>query len=542
MYGVRKAVANTAAGCALCLGAVVAMTLPATIATAGTGVDGTIAWLEDQGVVRAATPDDCPVAPAGDSPGDLSGSTTPIPDPCPDWLSVGDPHADSSAIIVVTPGTDDGTLYPRIKSMRAGRETIVVDYPEALAPLISGRSGAALPIFAPTYDQSRDIAVDNNLTVMQEFQKLAPTAPHVVYTGYSQGAEALGNAAEQAVASGTIDTANSHIILIADPRSPWGLKAWAAEQPLVGAFFEAFGAESNGARDPGATGNQLPVTSVIVVGDPVANFQWVWYRPVSSLLVDAAGFITIHSGMGADNYGNLIDYNQEPTTLYSQDGNTTYLVYQPDHHPLTMLAMLVNDELGIGYDTADVARWDKVNNTFYPLQGPAVDNAAVPVVTSPNQRPTPSPQARTGAAPDTAASPGVNSPPSETVAPSETTATQQNSDLTAPTTSGRHRAPDAPGDDQTSAIQTGTTQTGSTGTAQSPADQPAPAGGRHRLQGSGRHSDTGAMASGTAISGTATSGTAGTETSGTTGTVGAGEGSAGDGGPGDGASGAANAG
>ncbi|MDF3281889.1 PE-PPE domain-containing protein [Gordonia sp. N1V] len=540
MYGVRKAVASTAAGCALCLGAVVPMTLSATTAAAGAGVDGTIAWLEDQGVVRAATPDDCPVAPAGDSSGDQSGATTPIPDPCPDWLSVGDPHADRSAIIVVTPGTDDGTLYPRIKGMRAGRETIVIDYPEALAPLTSGRSGAVLPIFAPTYDQSRDIAVANNLTVMREFQKLAPTAPHVVYTGYSQGAEALGNAAEQAVGSGSIDTASSHIILISDPRSPWGLKAWAAEQPLVGAFFEAFGAESNGARDPGATGDQLPVTSVIVVGDPVANFQWVWYRPVSSLLVDAAGFITIHSGMGADNYGDLIDYSQEPTTLYSQDGNTTYLVYQPDHHPLTMLAMLVNDELGIGYDTADVARWDKVNNAFYPLQGPAVDNAAVPVVISPDQRTASSPQARTASAPDTAAPLGDTAPPSQpappsqtaplsqAVAPSETTAPQQDSALTAPTTAGRHRAPEAPGGDQTSTTQTGTTQTGSAGTGeQSPADQPEQGGGRHRLQGSGRHADT------------VTSGTTGTAT---TGTADATDGGSGDGGSGDGASGATNAG
>lgn len=474
MYGVRKAVASTAAGCALCLGAVVPMTLSATVAHAG--VDSVVRGLVDSEVVSYAFADDCPVPPDADD--------TSINPDCPDWLGTHDPHADRSTIIVVTPGTDDGTLYPRIKGMRAGRETVVVNYPQSLAPLTSGQSGAILPIFAPPYDQSRDVAVEGNVAVMKAFLD-SGLGTHVVYTGYSQGAEALGNAAEQAVASGSIDTANSHIILISDPRSPWGLKAWAAEQPLVGAFFEAFGAESNGARDPGATGNQLPVTSVIVVGDPVANFQWVWYRPVSSLLVDAAGFITIHSGMGADNYGDLIDYSQEPTTLYSQDGNTTYLVYQPDHHPLTMLAMLVNDELGIGYDTADLARWDKVNNAFYPLQGPAVDNAAVPVVTGPDQRPTPSPQARMAATPDTAASPGDNS------APSETTAPEQDSALTAPTTSGRHRAPEAPGDDQTSATQTGTTQTGTTGTTQSPAEQPAQGGGRHRLQGSGRHADTG---------------------------------------------------
>ncbi|MGC4932317.1 PE-PPE domain-containing protein [Gordonia sp. DT30] len=408
--------------------------------TAGAGTTDTITWLENQNVVRAATPDDCPVPTGGAD--DQSGPTDSTP-PCPDWLHTGDPGADRNTILIVTPGTDDGSLYPRIKGMRAGRQTLVVNYPEAIGPIISGQAEVALPLFAPSYDKSRDIAVANNLTVMVAFEALH--GPRVVYTGYSQGAEALGNAAEQAVADGSIDTSRSHVILISDPRSPWGLKAWVAGHPAIGAVLSVFGAESNGSRDPGATGRDLAVTSVIVVGDPVSNFQWVWYRPVSSLLVDAAGFITIHSGAGVDNYGNLIDYSHEPTRLHSRDGNTTYLVYQPDHHPLTMLTMLIDDKLGVTYDADDLERWDKANNAFYPLQEPGVGNAAVPVVASDA-----GPTAR------------------QTNSPTVTQTSDSVAAAAAPSTVGRHRAPEPAVGDNPGTAPAGTGETGTAPTREAP--------------------------------------------------------------------------
>ncbi|QHD84914.1 PE-PPE domain-containing protein [Gordonia sp. JH63] len=443
MNGFRRTLRASTVGCALCLGMVVPMALPATAAAApalSAETLDTIDELNDDGVFRPAEPDD-----------GLG----------PDWLSTTFPHVNGDTIVVVTPGTDDGSMYPRIRGLRAGRQTLVIDYPEALGPLISGRSGAILPFFAPSYDASRDVAVDNNLKVMRAFAQQTDGPPYIVYTGYSQGAEALGNAAEVAVGQPNgIDVDNSMILLISDPRSPWGLKAW-ADNNVAGSVFELFGAESNGARDPGATGDDLPVVSVIVVGDPVANFQWRTLRPVSSLLVNAAGFIAIHSGLGEENYGNLIDYTTAPTTMKSRDGNTTYVVYQPKHHPLTLVAMILNDAVGIKPSEADLERWDAVNNAFYPLVTPIESNAAVPVESSSeDDLPT---VARLVDSADS------EDPPTESPAPAPTVGADVPASDAEVLSGGRHRAPE-------------------TADADTPTPEATPSeGGRHRLTGSGRH-------------------------------------------------------
>ncbi|WP_055476225.1 PE-PPE domain-containing protein [Gordonia sp. HS-NH1] len=443
MAGIRQALRASSVGCALCLGLVVPTALASTAVAApvlSPQTQQTIAELNGDGVFRPAEPDD-----------GLG----------PDWLSTSFPRADGNTIVVVTPGTDDGTLFPRIQGLRAGRQTLIIDYPEALGPLVSGRSGAVLPIFAPGYDASRDVAIDNNLAVMRAFAQQTDGQPFVVYTGYSQGADALGDAAEAAVADGTIDASNSLILLISDPRSPWGLKAWADDHPVVGTVFELFGATSNGARDPGATGEDLPVTSVIVVGDPVANFQWRAHRPLSSLLVNGAGFIAIHSGLGEENYGNLIDYTEPPTTMRSRDGNTTYVVYQPKHHPLTLVAMILNDAVGLDPSESDIARWDAVNNAFYPLVTPTPSNAAVPVVD------TTSPLVEQATSAASSVPPLVEQATSAARSRVETTAEPQ---ITETAAGGRHRAPE-------------TTDSGSTPEIEAPTE-----GGRHRLTGVGRHS------------------------------------------------------
>ncbi|MFC9978816.1 PE-PPE domain-containing protein [Gordonia sp. NPDC127522] len=442
MNGFRRTLRASTVGCALCLGMVIPTALPTTAAAAPVLSAETLATIEelnDDGVFRPAEPDD-----------GLG----------PDWLSTTFPRVDGNTIVVVTPGTDDGTLYPRIRGLRAGRQVLVVDYPEALGPLVSGRSGAILPIFAPTYDASRDVAVDNNVTVMRAFAQQTGGQPYIVYTGYSQGADALGDAAEKAYAAGEIDVDNSMILLISDPRSPWGLKAW-ADNNVVGSVFELFGAESNGARDPGATGDDLPVVSVIVVGDPVANFQWRTLRPVSSLLVNAAGFIAIHSGLGEENYGNLIDYTTAPTTMKSRDGNMTYVVYQPKHHPLTLVAMILNDAVGIEPSEADLERWDAVNNAFYPLVTPTKSNAAVPVESS-SEDDLPA-VARLVDSADS------EDPPAESPAPAPTIDADVPAADTEVSSGGRHRAP------ETADADTSTPEA-------TPSE-----GGRHRLTGSGRH-------------------------------------------------------
>ena len=165
-----------------------------------------------------------------------------------------------------------------------------------------------------------------------------------------------------------------------------------------------------------------------------------WNRPVSSLLVDAAGFLTVHTGLGEQNYGNLIDYSQEPTVLHSADGNTTYLVYTPKHHPLTALAVLINTRLGIPFDDDDVARWDSVNNAFYPLQAPGVQNAAVDVVdpTAARTAPTDKPGSVSGAAVENTPTPA---PAALSTNTDESVGDRHLADAQ-PSTKGRHRAPE----------------------------------------------------------------------------------------------------
>ncbi|MDY6809531.1 MAG: hypothetical protein SW127_10980 [Actinomycetota bacterium] len=292
-----------------------------------------------------------------------------------------------NAIIVVTPGTDDATLFPRIYPLMGSRTTLVVNYPESFGPIIAGKSGQ-LPFLAPLYDDSKSFAVDQNLEVMRAFGATASGGPPlVVYTGYSQGADAVGNAAEIAHQEGYLDPSKVRVVLVSDPRSPWGIKPWLADTPILPQVATAIGIESDGARNPGATGD-TPVTSVIIVGDPVANFQWVWYRPVSSLIVDAAGFLTIHAGNGPSTYADIDKYD-DPTVYNSVDGNTRYEVYDVGH-PLAVATQWVYDELGISYTDDDIENWNRQAEIFYPVQRPSLRNATVPVIEEPPAPPSPS--------------------------------------------------------------------------------------------------------------------------------------------------------
>ena len=118
---------------------------------------------------------------------------------------------DDGTVMVVTPGTDDGNLGERIKRTVGQRQTLIVAYPESLWPFVGGKSSPVPPL-ADTYDTSKRIAINRNLAVMR---KLAGAGMQVIYTGYSQGADALGNATEKAVAQG-IDLSDSKIVLAAD--------------------------------------------------------------------------------------------------------------------------------------------------------------------------------------------------------------------------------------------------------------------------------------------------------------------------------------
>ena len=138
MYRLRKSVGSAAVGCALCVGTVVPLALSSTTAHAGVpsaeATQHTVDGLAASGVFRPSEPDD------GTGP---------------DWLSTAIGAHNGDVLIVMTPGTDDGTLYPRLRGFRTGdKPTYIIDYPESIGPIIGGRSDAALPIFAPTYDLS----------------------------------------------------------------------------------------------------------------------------------------------------------------------------------------------------------------------------------------------------------------------------------------------------------------------------------------------------------------------------------------------------
>ena len=344
-----------------------------------------------------------------------------------------------NAIIVVTPGTDDATLFPRIYPLMGSRTTLVVNYPESFGPIIAGKTGT-LPFLAPLYDDSKDVAVDRNLDVMRAFAGAAPGGPPmVVYTGYSQGADAVGNAAEIAHEGGDLDPTRTRIVLVSDPRSPWGIKSWLADTPILPQIAGVIGIESDGARNPGATGN-TPVTSVIVVGDPVANFQWVWYRPVSSLIVDAAGFLTVHSGNGPQTYADINRFD-DPTVYHSVDGNTRYEVYDVGH-PLALATQWVHDELGIPYTADDVEDWNRAAEAFYPMQRPGVENSAVPVTAAPTPYSVTMTSAAATGAPDTGADQRQSRAATDTSATDPTDDPSPTSARISPSTSEIAAAPD----------------------------------------------------------------------------------------------------
>ena len=286
----------------------------------------------------------------------------------PDYLS----DVASDAVMVLTPGTDDTGLGLRTAILTAGRTTLVVNYPQSAGPLIAGTSGKPAAQ-APTYDQSKEIAVQGNLAVMEAFQG-DPNVTYAVYTGYSQGADALGDAVERAVKNGTIDPTKSLVVLTSDPRGPWGVKQAFENHPVVEPFGTLFGANINGARDPGKTGD-VEVRSIIASGDPIANWQWVWYRPISSMKVNMAGFKYCHSVAAC--YGDLEQYG-EPETFVSEDGNTTYLVYK-SLHPLTLEKIAKAKERGVTPTQGQVDKWERESQEFYPMSMPSVSNSAVPV-------------------------------------------------------------------------------------------------------------------------------------------------------------------
>lgn len=397
MFAFQRSVGTAVVGCGLCAAAAVAAAGPAPAsARPAPSRAGQAAPAPLSRTAAAATASLTSVPPTTASPtispqtrtalrglvrsGALSNATpAEVGHDEADWF-VDDPRVGPDSIMVVSPGTDDATLYTRIRGMRGGRHTMIVNYPQSLAPFVSGESGQ-LPPFAPSYDQSRATAVEHNLAAMRTLNR--PGGPFTVYTGFSQGADAVGAAAERAHAEHQLPKDNSRVVLVSDPRSPWSVKSWAAARPGLASGLRTIGIDSDGARAPQDTGDE-DVSSVIVVGDPAGDMQWRPDRPVSSALVDVAGFVSIHAGKGSSNYSNLDDMGR-PEVMHSRRGNTTYVVYHPKHHPLTMMGEQVANTVGVRPGKRVLDDWDTRADGFYPLQTPSPDTAdqRAPVIAGP---------------------------------------------------------------------------------------------------------------------------------------------------------------
>lgn len=377
MFAFRRSVGTAVVGCGLCAAAAVAAAGPAPAAarpaapSAGRAAPAPSSTTVPPATSSATISPETRAALRGLVRSGALSNATPatIGDDEADWF-VDDPRVGRDSIMVVSPGTDDATLYTRIRGMRGGRHTMIVDYPQSLAPFVSGVSGQ-LPPFAPSYDQSRAIAVEHNLAAMRTLSR--PGGPFTVYTGFSQGADAVGAAAERAHADHQLPKDNSRVVLVSDPRSPWSVKSWAAAVPGLASGLRTIGIDSDGARAPQDTGDE-DVSSVIVVGDPAGDMQWRPDRPVSSALVDVAGFVSIHAGKGSSNYSNLDDMGR-PEVMHSRRGNTTYVVYHPKHHPLTMMGEQVANTVGVRPGKRVLDDWDTRADGFYPLQTPSPDTA-----------------------------------------------------------------------------------------------------------------------------------------------------------------------
>lgn len=328
----KRKIATSAAACGLCLG----VAAPSVIGPAAAAIDTSVAY----------------DGPEVSSEHDVLGNYA--------------PGADGETLVVVVPGTDDDRS-PRIDGLIAGRDSLIVKYPESFWPIISGKSGT-MPFLAPTYNESRDIATANTLKVMEALQG---SDRMIVYTGFSQGSEALGNAVEQATKDGLLGP-GATVILVSDPRGPWGVKSKLSRTPLATGLLSLIGVNNDGARNPGDTGD-TKVVHVIVQGDPVAHTQWDPMRPLSSVLVNAAGFITIHSGTGEHTYARL-DNLDHVKTLRSEDGNSTYEIYDT-YHPLALFNAMIFDALGMPVSQEQLEEWDRAAEAFYPTQEITAENA-----------------------------------------------------------------------------------------------------------------------------------------------------------------------
>ena len=163
---------------------------------------------------------------------------------------------------------------------------------------------------------------------------LLHTAGTKLLFGYSQGAEAAGNAYTRHV-NREHDMSDTTLLLIADPRGwPTALKPWLSAGRLRRWTVSHFGVTLNGYRgviDAG-TGH---VYSVAILGDPITAME-TWRNPLG-LVSNLVGFFKIHSRLGVESAAVISELR---VLCEYRNGNTRQVVLYATH-PFTQLLPFV---------------------------------------------------------------------------------------------------------------------------------------------------------------------------------------------------------
>ncbi|QDF18791.1 hypothetical protein SEA_SCENTAE_72 [Gordonia phage SCentae] len=314
--------------------------------------------------------------------------------------------ADALTLLTSGTGAKYGQLPTWAHSLVGKRETLLANYPGSWGPLIpnslpSGGLGRYIPLFAPSYSDSVAHGVGVNLDTVEAIRDDPRYDDRVVvFIGFSQGAESAADAFEEAIKQDLIPPGSSALIL-SDPRSPWGLKAWAKDDMgIAGALItRLIGVENNGARDPEAITDAYTMTQVVVSGDSIAHMTWDPKRPLTSAGVAVAGYFMLHGGRNPWSTVNLTDRTAENTeglddvvVFVSANGNVRYEVYD-SYHPTAILQATIEQFL-FGYTEAEfvdrVQELEPRHQAWFAVDAPSIEDAHVELQPTPEVEPLPS--------------------------------------------------------------------------------------------------------------------------------------------------------
>lgn len=280
-----------------------------------------------------------------------------------------------NGMVIAVPGTDDSSFTARNLGILGQREAYRLVYPEAAGPFIGGRAGFFLT--APSYSESVDIGVVNLVESLRQINEQSPEGERksIILTGYSQGSRVVYLGAKEAIEKGYLNE-DDLIVFVSSPGGPWGLATQADRSPFVSALARLVGFQT-GVDDPSALGD-VPSEQHVIVGDSVGGQVFNPLRPVSSIVVLAAGHL-MHSSLTSQSYNNL-DELGKPTVYKSVNGKMTVYVYEDVHHPLTLATELIVSRLSFGLaamSEAQKVRLDRFVGRVFPLTPLTEQNAGI---------------------------------------------------------------------------------------------------------------------------------------------------------------------